>query len=57
MCQVLRSGVKNDEIWATDNTGLKSQYQGLYIGNKPRCRVGRSGEGFQRLAVRGLCPK
>lgn len=50
--------MKDDEkIWATDNTGLWSQYQGFYIRNKPKCKVGRGAEGLQRIAVKAPGPK
>lgn len=58
MYHVLGSGMKDEEkIWATDNTGLGSQYQGFYIRNKPKCKVGRGVEELQRIAVKAPCPK
>lgn len=46
------SDMNSEAKWAEDNTGLVNQHQGLYIRNKPKCRVGTSREGVQRMPMR-----
>lgn len=47
MCQVLRSGVKNDEIWATDNTGLKTNTKDFILETSLGAEWVGVGKGFR----------